>query len=64
MYYAGDPRHVPEVRIDINDESVRRNAYFFAHKKCYRKYFLRKTFLFAEESPYHLKVRESKPGDP
>jgi len=71
MYYSNDPRHVPEVRIDIVEDGIKTEGrvkadgeYFYAHKKCYRKYFLKKQFLFGEtHGKFHGKVHDPKPED-
>jgi hypothetical protein len=64
MYYSNDVRHEPEVRIDIIDgaQTDKHIDYFYAHKKCYRKYFLKKRHLFAE-TPHHRKIIDPKPED-
>ena len=67
MYYASDPRHEPEIRIDIVDcgPSTDKDVnYFYAHKKCFRKYFIKKRFLFAGPFSHHGKVKDNKVGDP
>ena len=48
MYYANDPRHEPEVRIDIIENQSTTTEYYYAHTRCYRKYFIRKVPLFSK----------------
>jgi hypothetical protein len=67
MYYSGDPRHVPEVRIDIIEDSKNTGDYYYAHKKCYRKFFVKKRCLsFPREvkQPLWNGPKIPKPGDP
>ena len=65
MYYSNNPRHEPELRIDIVDnenhlKGDQSGRYFYVHVKCYKKFFLKKRKPFEKRGNLSVILRPNK----